>query len=80
MPPTHLSVSAGPLSGRYLAFAEREEIALLRVQFYGVRQISKALDRASSTISRELRRTAATSGGNARQQLGILCHDRRVAR
>ena len=64
MPPTHLSVSAGPLSGRYLAFAEREEIALLRVQFYGVRQISKAVDRASSTISRELRREAATRGGN----------------
>ena len=30
MPPTHPSVSAGPLSGRHLSFAEREEIALLR--------------------------------------------------
>ena len=71
MPATHLSVSAGPLppaSGRYLSFAEREEIALLRVQGYGVRHISKAVDRASSTISRELRRAAATRGGNARRQ------------
>ena len=64
MPPTHLSVSAVPLSGRYLSFAEREEIALLRVQGYGVRHISRALDRASSTISREFRRNAATRGGN----------------
>ena len=80
MPPTHLSVSAGPLSGRYLSFAEREEIALLRVQGYGVRHISKALDRASSTISRELRRKAATIGGKARRQLGISCRHRTVAR
>jgi hypothetical protein len=32
MPPTHLSVSAAPLSGRFLSFAEREEIALLRIK------------------------------------------------
>ena len=30
MPPSHLSQSAKPLSGRYLSFEEREEIALLR--------------------------------------------------
>lgn len=64
MPPTHLSVSAPPLSGRYLSFAEREEIALLRVQGHGVRHIARTLKRASSTISRELRRNAATRGGN----------------
>ena len=29
MPPSHLSQSAKPLSGRYLSFEEREEIALL---------------------------------------------------
>ena len=28
--PSHLSRSSQPLSGRYLSFAEREEIALLR--------------------------------------------------
>ena len=64
MPPTHLSVSATPLSGRYLSFTEREEIALLRVQGHGVRHIARTLNRASSTISRELRRNAATRGGN----------------
>ena len=29
LPPTHLSVSARPLSGRTLSFAEREEVAWL---------------------------------------------------
>lgn len=32
MPPVMFGLSARPLSGRYLSFAEREEIALLRVQ------------------------------------------------
>src|SRR5277367_3398035 len=32
MPPSMFGLSAKPLSGRYLSFAEREEIALLRVQ------------------------------------------------
>ncbi|MTE16661.1 IS30 family transposase [Nocardia sp. CT2-14] len=49
--------------GRYLSFAEREEIALLRVQGKGVRQIAQALGRSPSTISRELRRNAATRSG-----------------
>lgn len=30
MPPTQLAPSAPPLSGRYLSFAEREQLALLR--------------------------------------------------
>ncbi|HEV2058683.1 MAG TPA: IS30 family transposase [Solirubrobacteraceae bacterium] len=63
MPPSHLSRSSKPLSGRYLSFAEREEIALLRAQGYGVRGIARQLERAPSTISRELRRNAATRGG-----------------
>lgn len=63
MPPTHLSVFAKPISGRYLSFREREEIALMRVQGFGVRHIAGALDRAPSTISRELRRNAATRSG-----------------
>lgn len=63
MPPTHLAVSAPPLSGRYLSFTEREEIALLRVQGHGIRHISRTLNRTPSTISRELRRNAATRGG-----------------
>ena len=54
----------GPLSGRYLSFAEREEIALLYAQRCGVCEIARQLGRSPSTISRELRRNAATRGGN----------------
>jgi len=62
MPPTHFSQSK-PLSGRYLSFAEREELAILRAQGHGVRTIADQLNRAPSTISRELRRNAATRSG-----------------
>ena len=50
MPPSHLSQSAKPLSGRYLSFEEREEIALLRAQGRGIRHIACRLERAPSTI------------------------------
>lgn len=50
-------------SGRYLSFAEREDIAVLRAQKIGVREIARCLQRSPSTISRELRRNAATRGG-----------------
>ena len=63
MPPLHFSQSSKPLSGRYLSFAEREEIAILRVQGHGVCTIARKLGRAPSTISRELRRNAATHSG-----------------
>jgi IS30 family transposase len=53
-----------PLSGHYLSFAEREEIAILNAQHIGVRAIARELGRSPSTISRELRRNAATRGGN----------------
>jgi transposase, IS30 family len=49
--------------GRYLSFAEREEIAVLKVQRRGVREIARRPGRSPSTISRELRRNAATRGG-----------------
>jgi IS30 family transposase len=57
------SVTLAPLSGRYLSFAEREEIAILRARGCGVREIARQLGRSPSTISRELRRNAATRGG-----------------
>src|ERR671922_828941 len=57
------SVALGPPSGRYLSFAEREEIALLRAERCGVRAIARRLGRSPSTISRELRRNAATRSG-----------------
>jgi IS30 family transposase len=56
-------VSLAPLSGRYLSFAEREEIAILRVRGCGIREIARRAGRSPSTISRELRRNAATRGG-----------------
>jgi IS30 family transposase len=56
-------MSLAPVSGRYLSFAEREEIAVLRGQGAGVREIGRRLGRHPSTVSRELRRNAATRGG-----------------
>lgn len=50
-------------TGRYLSFTEREELALLRAQGLGVREIARRMGRSPSTISRELRRNAATRGG-----------------
>jgi IS30 family transposase len=64
MPPTHLAPSSPPLSGRNLSFAEREEIALLRAQGHGVREVARRIGRAASTVSRELRRNAATRSGS----------------
>ena len=45
------SVTLAPASGRYLSFAEREEIALLRARGAGVREIARQLGRSPSTIS-----------------------------
>jgi IS30 family transposase len=59
MPP----ISLAEPTGRYLSFEEREEIALLRVQGAGVRDIARVLGRDPGTISRELRRNAATRSG-----------------
>jgi len=59
MPPMSL---AEP-TGRYLSFAEREELGLLKAQDHGVREIGRRMGRDPSTISRELRRNAATRGG-----------------
>ena len=60
--------------GRYLTFAEREEIAIWRAQGQGVRAIARRLARAPSTISRELRRNAAT-----RAAAGVPSDDGAVA-
>ena len=67
MPPFDLE----PLSGRYLSFGEREEIALLNAQGVGVRQIARVTGRDPSTISRELRRNAATRGGKPEYRASV---------
>src|SRR3954468_10943102 len=59
MPPLSL---AEP-TGRYLSFHEREELALLKAEGLGVRAMARELQRDPGTISRELRRNAATRGG-----------------
>ena len=58
------TVTLAPLSGRYLSFAEREEIALLRARKLGVREIARRVGRSPSTISSELRRNAGTRSGS----------------
>ncbi|MGO9976090.1 MAG: IS30 family transposase [Solirubrobacteraceae bacterium] len=57
------TVTQAPSSGRYLSITEREEIALLRAQGCGVREIARQLGRSPSTVSRELRRNAGARTG-----------------
>ena len=81
MPPSMFGLTAKPLCGRYLSFAEREEIALLRVQGYSMQEVARRLGRVASTISRELRRNAATrSGGLAYRATTAQWHAERAAR
>ncbi len=54
------SLELVPVSGRYLSFAEREEIAILHEQDVGVHEIARRIGRDPSTVSRELRRNAST--------------------
>lgn len=63
------SVLAGQPGSR-LSFAEREEIAVLRAQGQGVRQIARALGRDPGTISRELRRVKHERGPGDYHRLG----------
>ncbi len=71
-----------PHSGRYLSFAEREEIAICRAYGCGVQQIARHLGRSASTVSRELRRNASTRGGvlTYRAANAQWHRDRRAAR
>ncbi|TCJ31273.1 helix-turn-helix domain-containing protein, partial [Parafrankia sp. BMG5.11] len=67
-------------SGRYLSFAEREEIALGRARGDSIRQIARGLGRPASTMSRELRGNAGTRGGTLvyRATLAQWHRDRRA--
>jgi IS30 family transposase len=81
MPPSHLSPSSPLPTGRYLSLPEREQIALLRAQRQGVREIACQLARSPSTISRELRRNAATRSGDfAYRAITAQWHADRAAR
>lgn len=59
MPPIDLAL----VSGRYLSFAEREDIAVMRAEGLSIRTMAGRIGRSPSTISRELRRNAATRNG-----------------
>lgn len=48
------------VSGRYLSFDEREEIAIQHANGLGVRKIARLIGRDPSTVSRELRRNASS--------------------
>ena len=48
------------VTGRYLSFSEREDIAIWHAQKIGVREIARRLRRDPSTISRELLRNASS--------------------
>ncbi|WGX99435.1 IS30 family transposase [Nocardioides sp. L-11A] len=63
MPPA----TAGPGSRR-LSFAEREEIALLRAEGRGVREIARTVGRDPGTISRELRRVSHSPVSSAQRR------------
>jgi IS30 family transposase len=64
-------ISLDEPTGRYLSFAEREEIALLRARDVGVREIARQIGRDPGTVSRELRRNAATRGGKLVYRAGV---------
>jgi IS30 family transposase len=48
------------VSGRYLSFSEREDIAIWHSQQVSAREIARRLSRDPSTVSRELRRNASS--------------------
>ena len=50
--------------GTHLELEERERLAALKAEGLSLRAIARALGRAASTISRELRRDALPKGGH----------------
>ena len=51
--------------GRYLSFVEREEIALLRTQNVGVREIARRLGRDASAVRARTAPQCSNSGREA---------------
>lgn len=62
------------LSGRYLSFAEREDIALARAAGESIRQVAARLGRSPSTISRELARNADRTGRYRASSAHVLAY------
>lgn len=59
------------ISGRYLSFTEREELGLLWSQGIGVCEIARRIGRSPSTVSRELKRNAATRSGRLEYRASV---------
>ena len=77
--------------GTHLELEERERLAALKAEGLSLRAIARALGRAASTISRELRRNALPKGGylpvhaegcyrERRQRPAVLERDERLGR
>jgi IS30 family transposase len=64
------------LQGRYLCFAEREEIALARTAGESMRSIAARLGRSPSTISRELARNTDLAGRYRASSAHALAYER----
>ena len=67
MPP----ISLAPESGRYLSFSEREDIAVMVAEGLSMRTIADRIGRSPSTISREIRRNAATRSGKLEYRASV---------
>src|SRR3954451_13506634 len=77
--------------GTHLTLEEREQLAALEAEGLGLRGIARALGRAASTVSRELRRDALARGGylpvhaegryrERRQRQAVLERDAKLGR
>src|SRR3954454_11889639 len=77
--------------GTHLGLEERERLAALKGEGLSLRAIARALGRAASTVSRELRRNALPKGGylpvhaegcyrERRQRPAVLERDERLGR
>ena len=64
------------LQGRYLSFAEREEIALGRAAGDSVRTIAARLGRSPSTVSREISRHSGKDGSYRASTAHTRAHER----
>ena len=64
------------LQGRYLSFAEREEIALGRAAGDSVRTIAARLGRSPSTVSREIFRHSGKDGSYRASTAHMRAHER----
>src|SRR5919205_3889716 len=77
--------------GTHLTLGEREQLAVLKAEGLSLRAIARALGRAASTVSRELRRNALPGGGylpvhaegcyrERRQRRAVLERDAKLGR